>query len=152
MSMINEQRQRQAVVDEAKSWIRTPYHNRAKVKGAGVDCGQILIAVYSTALPGIIPNFDPGVYNKDFMLHRNEEIYLGWIEKFAHKIKNNQLPGDVALFKFGRVVCHGAIIIDKTSIIHAYSEARCVVIDDIIRNVSLANHFYGFYRPNVWGE
>lgn len=32
--------QRAAVVAEARSWIGTPYHNCADVKGAGVDCGN----------------------------------------------------------------------------------------------------------------
>ena len=38
--------QRAAVVAEARSWIGTPYHHAADVKGHGVDCAMLLIRVY----------------------------------------------------------------------------------------------------------
>jgi cell wall-associated NlpC family hydrolase len=42
----SEAAQRATVVAEARSWIRTPYHNCADVKGAGVDCGMLLVRVF----------------------------------------------------------------------------------------------------------
>lgn len=47
--------QRQAVVAEAKTWIGTGFHHEARIKGAGVDCAQLLIAVFSAC--GFVPEF-----------------------------------------------------------------------------------------------
>ena len=47
---------REEVVNEAASWIGTPVHQNAMVKGAGVDCGRLLYAVYRFA--EIIPAED----------------------------------------------------------------------------------------------
>jgi hypothetical protein len=49
--------ERQAVIAEARSWIGTPFHDRARVKGAGVDCLQLLIASYHAA--GLLPDLRP---------------------------------------------------------------------------------------------
>ena len=40
---------REAVVTEAASWIGTPFHHAARVKGAGVDCLMLLAEVYERA-------------------------------------------------------------------------------------------------------
>lgn len=36
---------RQAVVDEARAWIGTPWHHQAAVKGVGSDCIGLLLGV-----------------------------------------------------------------------------------------------------------
>ena len=56
--VMTEHEQRQAVVAEALTWLGTPYHHRARVKGAGVDCGQLLAAVFEGA--GVLRHVDPG--------------------------------------------------------------------------------------------
>lgn len=112
-----ERREREAVVAEAKSWLRTPYHPMAKVKGQGVDCGQFLIAVFENV--GLIPPTDTGFYVPDWHFHRDDERYLGFVEKFAAAFPGPPLPGDIVLYKFGRVVSHGAIVIEWPQIIHA---------------------------------
>ncbi|MGH7053678.1 MAG: hypothetical protein ACREFA_07660, partial [Stellaceae bacterium] len=45
--------QRGLVVAEAESWIGTPFHHEAAVRGAGVDCLNLLAEVYCAA--GFIP-------------------------------------------------------------------------------------------------
>jgi cell wall-associated NlpC family hydrolase len=117
---VDEQRAR--VVAEAKSWLRTPYHHRGRIKGAGVDCGMLLIEVFAAA--GVIEDFDPGYYPHDWHLHRSEERYLGWVERHAHRV-DVPLPGDVLLFKFGRCISHGAIVVEWPTVIHAYLRQGC---------------------------
>ena len=39
--------QRDLIVEETKSWLRTPYHHQGAIKGVGVDCAMILIKVFS---------------------------------------------------------------------------------------------------------
>lgn len=133
---------RDKVVEIAKSWLRTPYHHRAKLKGHGVDCGQILIAVFSEA--GLISDFDTGEYPQDWMLHRDEERYLKSVEKYAHRVEVPK-PGDIALFKFGRCVSHAAIVVEWPIVIHSYKIAGMVTYDDVTANKNLENRLVGFW-------
>lgn len=113
---------RLAIVEEAKTWLGTPYHHQAQVKGAGVDCVQILIAVYNKVL-GIEPP-DIGYYAPDWMLHREEERYLGGLKKYAVQV-NAPLAGDIVMYKFGRCFSHSGIVVDWPLIIHAHRNDNC---------------------------
>jgi NlpC/P60 family putative phage cell wall peptidase len=139
---MSEAEQRLRVVEVAKTWLNTPYHHRAMVKGAGTDCGMSLIGIFSEA--GVIEPFDPEPYPPDWMLHRGEERYLGIVERFAKPVDSCK-PGDIALFKFGHCISHGGIVADWPMIIHAYRDAGCVTIDDVTANARLRKHFVGFW-------
>ena len=115
------------VVAEAMTWLRTPYHHRARVKGAGVDCAQILIAVYAAV--GLIDEFDTGDYPPDWMMHRSEERYLSFVLDRAEPVAE-PLPGDVALYKVGRCFAHAGIVVEWPTIIHASNRDRAVVLAD----------------------
>ena len=118
---------RQAIVDEAMRWLETPYHHDARIMGGGVDCLQILIAVYSAV--GLIADVDAGYYPPDWMMHRAEERYLAGVLDRAVEV-DTPLPGDVALYKVGRCFAHGAIVVDWPSIIHASNRDRMVCLAD----------------------
>src|SRR5262249_4757318 len=75
---------RAAVVAEAESWIGTPFHHAARVKGAGVDCLMLLAEVYERA--GIVPHLEPPFYVPDWHLHRDAERYLEGLAPHAHEI------------------------------------------------------------------
>lgn len=109
---------RPAVVAEAHTWRGTRYHHRARIKGQGVDCAQILIAVYSTAAG--VPEIDPGEYPTDWHFHRSEELYMHWLEQAGAVRVDEPLPGDIGLFKFGRTFSHGAIYVGNDEWVHAY--------------------------------
>ena len=141
------QQERDAVLAEAREWLRTPYHHKAAIKGAGVDCAMILIEVYAAV--GLISHIDVGDYPQDWMMHRSEERYLGWVEKYAHTVESPK-PGDIAVFKFGRCFSHAAIVVDYPHIIHAYRPAGMVVLDDMSINADLAERKIKFY--SLWGN
>ena len=67
-------RRREAVIREAESWIGTPFHHAARIKGAGVDCLMLLAEIYERA--GVVPHIDPPFYVPDWHLHRDAERYL----------------------------------------------------------------------------
>lgn len=141
---------REKVITEAKTWLNTPYHSGAKLKGVGTDCGQFLIAVYETT--SVITNGDcnPGSYSHEWHLHRSEEKYLNWIKKYCEEINGKPLPGDIAVFKFGRCISHAGIILDWPQIIHAYA-SRGVVISDVNESILCRKNgdsrLHGLYRP-----
>ena len=151
-----ELQQRRAVVNEAKSWLNTPYHHLARVKGAGADCAQLPIAVYSAA--GLVPDFDPGNYVAQWFLHHDTEKYLEQVERFAtlcgnylncREIVSNPLPGDFLVYKFGRTYSHGAIVIKWPLIIHAWRQGNKVCYGDASRG-QLASRSVKIYT--VWSN
>lgn len=118
---------RERVVAEARSWIGTPYHHAANLKGVGVDCVFLLIETFKTV--GFLePGFDPRPYPKDWYLHRGDELFMEGLFKYARRLKRDERPqpGDVALYRVGRTASHGAIIVDDEHMIHAYAQSRRV--------------------------
>lgn len=109
--------QRDAVVAEARSWLRTPYHHAGTIKGAGVDCAMLPFAVYRAV--GLLPDFRVDDYPPDWHLHRDTERYLDIVTKFAREVPEPTGTGDFVLFKWGRCFAHGAIITGWPWIIHA---------------------------------
>jgi len=116
---------RQEVVAVARTWLGTPYHAMGRVKGVGVDCLTLLAEVYTEA--GIIPRVDIPYYPQDWHLHRSNERYLEGLSRYACEIETAPLPGDIALWKFGRCMSHGAIVVEWPVIIHAYVGRACVL-------------------------
>jgi cell wall-associated NlpC family hydrolase len=145
-----EAEQRAAVVAAARSWIGTPYHNCADIKGVGVDCGMLIVRVFVDT--GLVAPFDPRPYPADWHLHRSEEKYLGFVFDRCAEVAAPQ-PGDVAVFKFGRCYSHGGIVTKghPRTMVHAYWPARCVVEDEVSRDATLAERkreprFFSLWR------
>jgi NlpC/P60 family putative phage cell wall peptidase len=109
---------RAAVLREAETWIGTPFHHAARVKGAGVDCLMLLAEVYERA--GIRSHIEPPFYVPDWHLHRDAERYLEGLLPYARDIAGPPRAGDIALFRFGRTFSHGAIVAGWPRLIHAY--------------------------------
>ena len=108
---------RKAVVREAVTWIGTPFHHAARVKGAGVDCLMLLAEVYERA--GIVDHIEPPFYVPDWHLHRDAERYMEGLLRYARPVAAPG-PGDIALFRFGRTFSHGAIVVEWPRLVHAY--------------------------------
>lgn len=127
---------RAAIVAEAMTWLKTPYHHRAKLKGIGVDCAQFVLAVYANV--GLIDDFDTGEYPQDWHIHRDVERYLKIVLKFGAAVPLEAAkPGDVILFKIGRVYSHGSIMTAPGQVIHAFQKAGMVCLGDFERDPDL---------------
>ncbi len=142
--------QRAAVVAEARSWLGTPYHNCADIKGVGVDCGMLLVRVFVDS--GLVPAFDPRPYPPDWHFHRGEERYLGFIAGRCGEVEAPQ-PGDVVVFRIGRCYAHGGIVtaLAPLTIVHAYHQARRVIEEDITHDSRLMApvrkpRFFSYFR------
>jgi cell wall-associated NlpC family hydrolase len=124
--MTNEQRE--AVVAEAMTWIGTPYRGWSAVKGAGVDCGQLIYAVYHDL--GLIPEMDlPKDYPLFIGLHQASTEYVDLVLQYFREIPEEEVQaGDVMVLKLvgSLSYCHGAIIKSWPDfIIHAYGKEVC---------------------------
>ena len=127
-----ETAQRAAVVAEARSWIGTPYHNCADIKGAGVDCGMLLVRVFVDT--GLCAPFDPRPYPIDWHLHRSEERYLGFVFDRSAETAEPQ-PGDVMVLRYG-CYSHGGIVTRSApvTVVHAFHPARRVLEEPVVQN------------------
>ena len=122
-----ELQQRTAVVSEAESWLGTPYHHEARIKGHGVDCAQILVGVFANV--GLIEPVRLPHYPMDWNLHRDEERYLDILARYTREIGSAPRPADIVVWKFGRCFSHGAIVVAWPVVIHAYVGSICVLED-----------------------
>lgn len=104
------------VEDEARSWKGTPYQHKGRVKGVGADCGGMIYEVFRQLLP--LPPF-PKHYAPDWAIHRENEIYLSFIEPYVTQVKR-RVPGGLAMFKIGRNFSHAAICTTNGKFIHAW--------------------------------
>jgi NlpC/P60 family putative phage cell wall peptidase len=127
---------RAAVVAEARKWTGTPYHESADIRGVGVDCGMLIVRVFVDL--GLVPPFDPRPYARDWMLHNDEEKYLAWMQSFCAEVADPQ-PGDIAIFRFGRVYSHGGIVTQAAPVglVHAYADCHCVIEESFAQNADL---------------
>ncbi len=124
---------RDRIVAEARTWLGTPFVHQAMVKGAGVGCGTLLIAVYG-ALGFPVPTVkELGHFPHDWHLHTREERYLNILSKFAHPVEIPE-KGDMVLFQIGRVFAHSALIVTwPTEVIHVMW-GRAVETADVSRS------------------
>ena|SRR3982750_2400996 len=121
--------QRLAVLAEAETWLKTPFHYQACVKGCGVACGPFLIAVYNAV--GIFVDANVGHFPPDWHMHTTEERYLDTVRKYARPVESPQ-PADMVFFRVfkNRPFCHGGIVVDWPLIIHS-ADKRCVEYLDV---------------------
>jgi cell wall-associated NlpC family hydrolase len=141
--------QRRAVVDEARTWLRTPYVHMGRRKGAGVDCATLLCEVFERA--GLIERVELEWYPPDWYLHRDEERYLAMVARYAARVERAPLPGDIALYRYGRCVSHGALVVDWPLVIHAWRAARKVVTSDASK-APLSARFHSLWSRWSDGE
>ncbi len=139
------------VVNEARTWLGTPYASNGDIKGAGVDCGMLLVRVWVDL--GLIESFDPRPYPAQWALHQRSERYLESILRFAVEVPGPPKPGDVVVFKFGHCWAHGGIVTDWPMIIHANPSldprSPCRY-DDCFRNSDLAKRTPRFF--SYWAK
>lgn len=135
---------RAAVVAEALTWLGTPYHHHARVRGrdGGVDCAQFPIAVYTASAE--IPDQAP-TYASQWHLHRSEELYLAQVERFATEVERDDVgPGDFVIWRWGRTFSHGGIMLDGRTVIHSYIGVG-VSTDDIDQHSELSRRDRRFF-------
>lgn len=123
----NNEQERQSVIDEAKTWLKTPFHDHARVKGVGTDCLCYVLEVFERV--HLAPHIDPGYYSPQWHLHRSEELYLNGILKYAKEIEFPPKKGDVVLMKFARTFSHGAIVISWPIVIHSWFNGGVQITD-----------------------
>jgi len=125
---MEELEHRRQVVEEARSWIGTPYLRGGRIKGGGADCASLLYFVYKSC--GLVDENDEeiGHHSSDWWQHTKEEKYLLRVLRHAYKVAEavayytlNPLPGNLLLSKaaLSKVYNHGAIVTEWPFAVHA---------------------------------
>jgi len=171
--MVDIQKQRQAVVAEAKTWLGTHFHHEANVKGAGVDCVHMPASSYNVAL-GV--DIHVPVYSAQWHLHQTgpkgeyEELYLvnlkkeGFVEisdgqeDFEPFDPDNWVDakkdvGDLVVVQLARTYAHAAIIVNWPYVIQA--ESSPMGRGEVVEATVEANWFFTarpmkFYSRKEW--
>jgi cell wall-associated NlpC family hydrolase len=125
--MRDEKAERARVIEVARSWLRTPYVHEAHLKGVGCDC-TFIADVFEEA--GLITKGDYGHYSPQWHLHLRDERYMRGVMEHAHEIKGPPKPGDVVMYRLGRVMAHAGIVVDPgwPMIIHSCAKAKMVTL------------------------
>jgi len=159
-----EAAQRAAFIAEAKTWLGTPFRDQGDIKGpnGAVDCAMLLVRCATKA--GMIPaDFDPRPYPPQWLLHRDEERFLGIVRNFAREVQREPIPGDVIVYKVARCFAHGGIVIEMPGsspgtglhLIHAYYKTQSVIVSPL-HEAELAFLESGKPRPfklfDCWSE
>jgi cell wall-associated NlpC family hydrolase len=105
-------RQREEIVHETQSWVNTRYRGWSCVKGAGVDCGQLIYGVFRAC--GLVPVIElPKDYSLQVAQHRASTEYVDTVAAYFSEIEESEvLPGDIVVYKLGLAYAHAAIVIE----------------------------------------
>ena len=112
------------IVAEARSWIGTPYHHQASLKGVGCDCLGLVRGVWR-ARYGDEPEAMPA-YSRDWAEAASSETLAQAGARHLVPVAREAIQaGDVLLFRWraGLVAKHAAIATADGTMIHAHDGA-----------------------------
>jgi NlpC/P60 family putative phage cell wall peptidase len=115
---------REHIVALARSWIGTPYHHAASLKGVGTDCLGLIRGIWREVM-GSEPEA-PGPYTGDWAEATGCEAMLSAARR--HLVERDPLraePGDVLVFRLrkGLVAKHAGVLVSPDRMVHAQEGA-----------------------------
>ena len=101
------------MLEEANTWLGTPYEYARADKGRGTDCSGMVMSVYLQAL--------------EIKLPRNSRKQAEFCKTIP---REKAVAGDLVFFATGKDpsrICHVGMLVDKEQFIHASSSKGVVV-------------------------
>ena len=120
---------RAALIEEARSWLGTPYHYRAAVKGAGCDCVGLINALRAWVTGE--PLLPMPAYSPDFAAAADHEPLRAAADLHLEPVAlGREQPGDVLAFRWLRsaAVKHAGVLVAPDRMIHADMRAGVVEV------------------------
>lgn len=114
--------QAESIVTLARSWIGTPYHNMAAVKGQGVDCIGLIRGIWAELhgeLPDV-PHYTPRWSTR----YKGEETLLDAARQYLTEVDaKTRGPGIVLGFRVypKGIVQHCGVMTTMTEMVHSHS-------------------------------
>ncbi len=116
---------RTKIIKCARSWIGTPYHHQASLKGVGCDCLGLVRGVYKELYGIDVKPNRP--YSADWAEASGEESMLAAARSHLIEIPiERRQPGDILIFRFKNwaIAKHAAILVTETKMVHAIERAK----------------------------
>ncbi len=136
--------ERTAIAKAAYSWLNTPFLDCQRLKGIGVDCANLPVAVLKEAI-GLevkLPVYSPQVY-----LHKlGDSTFLDTIMSCCREIEEEIVAmGDFVLYRVAKSYTHGGIVISwPDQVIHPLRN-RGVIISHGLNEGFLKNRPHRFF-------
>ena len=112
---------RAALVAEAMSWMGTPFRAYTAVRGGGVDCVSLCLAMYQAV--GFLPVLTLPQYRVGAGAHAEDSQLEKVIREIGRFAGGTPAPpymvGDLLGFNLGRVCHHAGVVVNETEFIHA---------------------------------
>jgi NlpC/P60 family putative phage cell wall peptidase len=115
---------RTRIVAVARTWLGTPYHHQASLKGAGTDCVGLVRGIWRE-LYGSEPQPLPA-YTRDWAeAHARETLLEAARRHLIEIIPAEAQPGDLLIFRWRRTAPakHCAVLATPATMIHALEGA-----------------------------
>ena len=121
-----------AIIAEARTWLGTPYHHQARLKGVGCDCLGLVVGVANelelTDDSGqLLGSFD----RTDYSRQPDGQFLTSRLQAILHEIPiGEKAPGDLVLFTIEKNPQHMGLLTefeDGLGLIHSYAPSQKVV-------------------------
>ena len=115
------------IVEEALSWLGTPYKHQASCKGAGCDCLGLIRGTYRHFWPEPL---EPPAYSPDWAEEGGDETLLMAAQTYLDPVAHEAMqPGHVLLFRYRPTypAKHAGILIAPDRFIHAQHGSAVVL-------------------------
>ena len=132
------------IVAIARSWLGTPYHHQASLKGVGCDCLGLVRGIYRELYGREAET--PPPYSADWAESLGRETMLEAAARHLCPISPAQMrPGDVLIFRLrpGAIAKHAAIMASATTMIHAIEGAP---VSEVSLGPWWRRHIAGIFR------
>lgn len=119
------------IVNEALTWLGTPYRHQGRRRDVGCDCLGLIMGVWSTVY-GIVPE-QPGAYAPDWAEAGGGDPLLHAARRYCReKPAASIAAGDLILFRWRPEfpAKHCAILVGENRMIHAY-EGHAVLVSPL---------------------
>src|SRR5262245_26477491 len=93
---------RTTVISLARSWLGTPYHHQASLKGVGSDCIGLIRGIWRELYGAEAPEALPA-YTRDWAEAQGRETLIEAARRHLIEVPRSQAqPGDVLVFRWRR--------------------------------------------------
>ena len=135
------------VVDTARLWLGTPYHDQASLRGVGCDCLGLARGVWREVVgdePFLIPP-----YSRDWgEIGPREVLAVGARQMMPEITPTDASPGALVLFRMAprAIAKHVGILTARDRFIHAYE--RLGVVEEILTPTWARKIAFAFLFPH----
>jgi len=135
------------LAEVARRWLGTPFHPHACILQVGVDCVNLLAAIFKDT--GALDGYEFPDYTMDGGDHRDTSQVLDWLDRHPRfgrlSAEESTQPGDLLCFRLGRVPHHVGLLVSGNRFIHAIRNYG--VIESQLDDPTFAKRLVAAYRP-----